>query len=230
MTAEEAFHQAMLDNYSRAGQETGYWGNYFLREVRRKGGLATAKRMLRPSQPGHVAKGMQALIDAGRTDLSVEATVLQTRFLALFTDQEIAEAERRLKGLPSYVRRRPIPPESNFPNELDAATEFSEGATRRVVVNAFERSQKARDACVAKFGFRCAVCGMSFEERYGEIGRRFIHVHHKKPLAARRKAYELRPTTDLIPVCPNCHAMLHVQDPPLGVDQLRDVLKKRAST
>jgi hypothetical protein len=43
MTKEEALNQALRDNHTRAGRETGYWGHYFLRELRRKGGLATAQ-------------------------------------------------------------------------------------------------------------------------------------------------------------------------------------------
>lgn len=221
MSIEDALHQTLLDNYTRAGRETGYWGNYFLREVRRKGGLATMRRMLRPSRPTDVAPGLQALIDAGRTDLSVEAVALEPRFRELFTETELEEARRRLASLPAFVRRRSRSPDANFPEQLEDDPEFTEGAVRRVTVNAYERDPAARAACVAKHGLRCAVCGMSFEERYGAIGRGFIHVHHKKPLALRRGEHRLRVSTDLVPVCPNCHAMLHTQDPPLGIDELR---------
>ncbi len=48
MTLKEALHAKMLAAYRTAGTETGYCGNYFLRSVKRNGGLETAKRMLRP--------------------------------------------------------------------------------------------------------------------------------------------------------------------------------------
>lgn len=226
MPTEDELQQTLLDNYKRAGQETGYWGRYFLREVRKKGGLATAKRLLKPGRQTEVAAGLQALIDAGRTDLSVEAVALEPRFRSLFTADELAEARRRLDGLPAFTRREPIPPDSNFSGDLTDDAEFSEGALRRVTVNAYERDPAARAACITRHGARCAVCGMSFEERYGSIGRGFIHVHHKKPLALRRRKYRPRASTDLVPVCPNCHAMLHTQSPPLGIDELRDVIQK----
>jgi 5-methylcytosine-specific restriction protein A len=226
MSIEDELDQVLLDLYRRAGQETGYWGNYYLRELRNKGGLATAKRLLKPSRRTGVAAGLQALIDAGRVDLSVEAVALEQRFRALFTEDELAEARRRLEDLPEFTRRKPVSPESNFPGDVSDDSEFIEGALRRVTVNAYERDPAARAACIKKYGLRCAVCDMSFEERYGPIGRGFIHVHHKKPLALRRGEYRLRATTDLVPVCPNCHAMLHTQNPPLGVDELRDVLRK----
>jgi RmuC family len=118
MTPSRAFHEAMLGNYTRAGKETGYWGSYFLREVRKKGGLATAQRMLLPAKSRGVPKGLQALVDAGRIDLSVEATVLLPQFIALFSETELAEARSRISSLPPFTRRRKIEPELNFPDEL----------------------------------------------------------------------------------------------------------------
>ena len=41
-------------------------------------------------------KGLDALLDAGRPDLTVEAIVLQPRFASLFTAAELAEAAQRL--------------------------------------------------------------------------------------------------------------------------------------
>ncbi|MGH8258774.1 MAG: hypothetical protein ACREUG_03690, partial [Steroidobacteraceae bacterium] len=32
----------------------------------------------------------------------------------------------------------------------------------------------------------------------------------------------------LIPICPNCHAVVHRRDPPLSPDELRELLRKRA--
>jgi 5-methylcytosine-specific restriction protein A len=226
VTLEEAFHEILYKNYTRVGQETGYWAHYFLRELRKKGGVATAKRMLLPSTSNKISKGLQALIDAGRIDLSVEATALDPRFRKLFTESELQEAQRLLNSLPSYVQRRTTAPESNYPDELDITrnAEFTEGALRQVTINAYERDPAARRACIKKYGYQCAVCDMSFKERYGSIGAKFIHVHHKKPLALRRTEYRIKPTEDLIPVCPNCHAMLHTQNPPLGIEELRAII------
>ncbi len=55
--------------------------------------------------------------------------------------------------------------------------------------------------------YACSICGFDFEKVYGEIGQNFIEAHHKVPLAS------TGPTKtrieDLIPVCSNCHRMLH---------------------
>jgi len=228
MTIEEHLHQTMLNLYSQAGKETGYWGNYYLRSVRKHGGLATAKRMLIPKKNQKIDKGLQTLIDAGRADeLSVEAIVLRSEFSTLFTDDELTEARKRIGTLPLNAKKTIVPPESNYPEVLPESETYAEGAIRNVLVNAFERDPNARKACLAKHGYKCSICNTSFEEVYGEIGSGFIHVHHKKPLAITRSEYKVDPKTDLIPVCPNCHAMLHTSNPPLAVEALKAIYESK---
>jgi 5-methylcytosine-specific restriction protein A len=65
---------------------------------------------------------------------------------------------------------------------------------------------------------------MSFEEVYGSIGAGFIHVHHRYPIYLRKERYRLDPRRDLVPVCPNCHAMLRSREPPLEIEDLRNRL------
>lgn len=103
-----------------------------------------------------------------------------------------------------------------------------EGALITVKANKYERNQKARRECVAKKGYQCLVCGRDFEATYGEIGKRFIHVHHLTPISSIGKEYELNVETDLAPVCPNCHYMLHRKDPPYTIEEMRDILNKVA--
>ena len=99
-----------------------------------------------------------------------------------------------------------------------------EGALITVKANKYERNQKARKECVAKKGYQCLVCGRDFEATYGEIGKNFIHVHHLTPISTIGKEYELNVDTDLVPVCPNCHYMLHRKDPPYTIEELKDIL------
>ncbi len=99
-----------------------------------------------------------------------------------------------------------------------------EGALMKVNVNKYERNQKARRECVAKKGYQCLVCGRDFEATYGEIGKNFIHVHHLTPISSIGQEYELNVDTDLAPVCPNCHYMLHRKDPPYTIEELREKL------
>ena len=101
-----------------------------------------------------------------------------------------------------------------------------EGALVKVMANKYERNQKARRECVAKKGYQCLVCGRDFEATYGEIGKGFIHVHHLTPISSIGKEYQLNVDTDLAPVCPNCHYMLHRKDPPYTIEELKEMLRK----
>ena len=76
MKLERQLHEAMIEMYKRAGEETGYWGKRFLQSVRNNGGLATAQRMLKPSQQKAKLQGLYSLVKARRADLSLEALAL----------------------------------------------------------------------------------------------------------------------------------------------------------
>jgi 5-methylcytosine-specific restriction protein A len=226
MSLEEEFHEAMTDGYRRTGEATGYWANYFIRDVKQIGGLATAKKILNKGASGSSGKGLQTLIDHGRADLSLEACVVSPRFATLFTQKERNEAQSRLDAIPSHGFRRRVPASKIRIDDLDENLKWREGASQQVLINAYERNEKARKACITKYGVRCAACNMTFAKVYGEIGKGFIHVHHIKPLAGIRQEYEIDPIKDLVPVCPNCHAMLHTHDPPLSVEELREILSE----
>lgn len=110
-------------------------------------------------------------------------------------------------------------------DELSNAGVFHEGAVKTVTVNAYERNHAARQRCIEHHGDKCSVCGFHFETRYGPVGKGLIHVHHLRSLAQIGKAYEVDPVKDLRPVCPNCHSMLHRQEPPYTIDELRTMLR-----
>jgi 5-methylcytosine-specific restriction protein A len=116
-------------------------------------------------------------------------------------------------------------PEIPLAEELATPEAFPEGAKTTVIVNAYERNKKARVACIEYHGCYCAVSGFNFASKYGELGNDFIHVHHLNPLRAVVEEYEVNPKTDLIPVCPNCHAMIHRTEPCLSIAELRERLK-----
>lgn len=113
------------------------------------------------------------------------------------------------------------------PTEIINSQGIFEGALKSVLVNKYERNNHARMMCLSKHGYSCSVCGLNFEQKYGEIGRNFIHVHHIIPISTIGREYQIDPEKDLVPVCPNCDAMLHKgQDgKTLTIQELRDFLK-----
>jgi 5-methylcytosine-specific restriction enzyme A len=100
----------------------------------------------------------------------------------------------------------------------------SEGAVFHRTVKQYERSRINRAACIEIQGTNCLICGFSFGNVFGGLGEGFIHVHHVVALSDMGGSYVLNPATDLIPVCPNCHAMLHRHREGLTPEQLIQVL------
>ena len=97
---------------------------------------------------------------------------------------------------------------------------------KQVLVNVYERDQNAREKCIKHFGYNCQICGFDFKKKYGEYGKDFIHIHHINPIyLANGKKYKLDPKNDLIPVCPNCHAMIHRKKPILTPEELKSIIK-----
>lgn len=104
---------------------------------------------------------------------------------------------------------------------------YAEGKKYDVVTNRYERNPINRVLCLNKYGYKCSICGFNFEKTYGDIGKEFIHVHHKIPVSQMGENYIVDPENDLIPVCPNCHAMLHKSDPPMAVEELMTIIRNK---
>lgn len=118
--------------------------------------------------------------------------------------------------------------EDLYPDILNEAESNYEGLRKNVVVNKYERSSIARKKCIAYHGLACNICEMTFLNSYGEIGKDFIHVHHIIPLHKIGKEYKIDYVKDLIPVCPNCHAMLHVKKQngeEVTIDELKAIVR-----
>ncbi|MBM7662812.1 5-methylcytosine-specific restriction protein A [Bacillus mesophilus] len=113
-----------------------------------------------------------------------------------------------------------------YPDEVPETLE--EGTRKTVTVNLYERNPLARKKCIEHYGVQCQVCDIDFENVYGEVGRDFIHVHHIQPLNEIGQGYLVDPIKDLIPVCPNCHAMLHRKED--GINLSVQKLRERIST
>ena len=112
-----------------------------------------------------------------------------------------------------------------FPDEIDSAEIFREGAVRQVAVNAYERDPRARQKCIEHYGVNCSVCNFNFGKAFGQLGEGFIHVHHLSPISEIGEEYEVNPVKDLRPVCPNCHAMIHRHSPPLSIEEIIELKK-----
>ncbi len=117
----------------------------------------------------------------------------------------------------------PIKTDFRFPEEIEEGA-LSEGAIRTVQVNAFERNPEARQRCIEAHGTSCVVCNFSFGDFYGDFARDFIHVHHLNPLGMQRTEHNVDPVLDLRPVCPNCHAVIHMRNGCLSIEEAKSMI------
>lgn len=112
-----------------------------------------------------------------------------------------------------------------FQEELGGEAPLVEGASFTVRVNAFERNPVARQKCINHYGARCTICGFNFGTAYGNAADGYIHVHHLQPLASIGEEYVIDPIKDLRPVCANCHAVIHMRQPPYSIEEVKTMLK-----
>jgi 5-methylcytosine-specific restriction enzyme A len=125
-----------------------------------------------------------------------------------------------------WTARTAVSP-SLSPDEIEGLGDYFEGAKKVVTVNAYERDPKARAACIAHHGRRCKVCDTVLADRYGAIASQLVHVHHLIPLSNIGATYKVDPINDLVPVCPNCHAVIHLRRPnALSISDARALLRK----
>lgn len=99
-----------------------------------------------------------------------------------------------------------------------------EGDAKEIKSKRYERSRVNREICLAHKGYSCYACGFNFLERYGQLGKDYIEVHHTTPVSEMGDNYEIDIDRDLVPVCSNCHSMLHRKKPPYTIDELKEVI------
>ena len=107
---------------------------------------------------------------------------------------------------------------------LESVVIFGKGDGRKIhyYTTRYERSVKNRNKAIALHGLTCQCCGFNFQEKYGDIGKDFIEVHHIKPLFSINQEMEVNAQTDLVCLCSNCHRMIHrKKNEILTVEELR---------
>lgn len=91
----------------------------------------------------------------------------------------------------------------------------------------YERNSKNRIDAIKIHGIRCLCCGFDFEKTYGKRGAGYIEIHHKTPLCSLNEEVVINPSEDLVPVCSNCHRMIHRRkDNVLTVEKIKELIKR----
>lgn len=116
--------------------------------------------------------------------------------------------------------------------DLADLIEATEGGPALKIHLVHERSPRLRAASREYWrhrlgALRCIACQFSFSDAYGATGDDFIELHHIRPLGSRLKTHR-NTVADLIPLCSNCHRMVHrTVDNPIDLKGLRAIVRAR---
>ncbi len=90
----------------------------------------------------------------------------------------------------------------------------------------FETDESIRLQVLKVHGTSCGICGFNYETTYGDLGRGYIKIHQIVP--AEKRLEELDFQHDFIPICENCHGVLHrKKNDDLDVDELKQIFHLR---
>lgn len=172
-------------------------------------------------------KGRYTLTTAGSEYVEANRETVNYLFSGVFSCEEQLSVSGELEKAKQNGKKLLIYPEDE---------RIREGELIQKNSTARKRSAKLRKAAIdyykAKDGeLRCAVCGFSFQDTYGELGEDFIEMHHEKPLyqyeEEELESYFPRAVQNMKPLCANCHRMIHRnRNQVLTVAQLKEIIKK----
>ena len=112
------------------------------------------------------------------------------------------------------------------PDEDEEEKQRLEGRMTEAKLLRRQRNRQARQQCLEASGYKCYICGFDFEKTYGEIGKGFLEVHHKRPISTYDEEHEI-PQSELVPLCSNCHSMVHRRKEAMDVDELKNIVQNK---
>lgn len=133
----------------------------------------------------------------------------------------------RIKGLDNYIsflEKGTLSPKVETKRRIRRSTEDQEGMHVTKETTVIQRNQSARKKCIEYYGCKCAACGIKMRNIYGEIGENFIEVHHLNPIHLFDDQHVVDYIEDLVPLCPNCHAMIHKLADPGDLETLKELI------
>lgn len=119
--------------------------------------------------------------------------------------------------------------EDDIINELDDEIAVQrEGKRKEYFGKRYERKSALRRRAIEIHGTKCHGCAFDFSLVYGSRGEGFIEIHHTKPLSMSDEEQVVNVEEDLVPVCSNCHRMIHrKRDEVLTMEDLKALIRTR---
>ncbi len=102
--------------------------------------------------------------------------------------------------------------------------EFLEGFKTEIVRETNYRNRELIYKAKLELGTTCFICSFNFEEKYGLHGKGFVEMHHLIPISEGKRISKIK---DLVPVCSNCHRMLHKGNITFNIDDIKRMIAKK---
>lgn len=175
-----------------------------------------------------------SMIDRGITRFNQTSQEVSLSSLPLLFSLMQRQAEQRVRLIMDEMQtEREVTVEEVDAHPADfPMLKVVEGRLIETATCRYERNPAARQACLQHYRrlhngkVYCEICGFDFESKYGEKFRDYIHIHHLNPLSSFEGEHSIDPIRDLIPVCPNCHAVAHKNTPPYTPDEIRAMMNR----
>ncbi|MDR2409687.1 MAG: HNH endonuclease [Bacteroidales bacterium] len=165
------------------------------------------------------------ITDNGKLHLQENQEILEYLLINDFLYTDLAE---NLREIEKNQNSRKI-------EVFDENVIIQEGRKKLVEIEVYKRSSALRTYAIEHFCIDdkvfCQCCKFNFQDFYGEeTGKGFIEIHHTKPIF-KYEDDDLENTlaqaiNNLIPVCSNCHRMIHRnRNKPLEIQYLIENIK-----
>lgn len=144
---------------------------------------------------------------------------------------EFASNPDRLTVTAAAIRSRVVnrPRNEIFNMHVEDEEDFPEGALLFRSHRSRERNaalvRRAKRLFLKQYGkLACVACGFDFGSRYGKLGDGYIECHHTVAVSQLAPGARTR-VKDLVPLCSNCHRMVHRRRPWLSASELKVFLQ-----
>jgi predicted HNH restriction endonuclease len=172
--------------------------------------------------------GSFGITEMGRTYLNANLDLVQYLFTNNFSSEDIIDS---LTAIDQRQKEKEIVNAVVF----DENFLIYEGNVKYRQSKVYERSSQLRNLAVEKYTIggriKCSVCCFDFEDFYGEYGKYFIEIHHQKPVFMLNER-EYKQTLEaalvnVVPVCSNCHRMVHKTKIPLTIEEMKAKINQK---
>lgn len=172
------------------------------------------------------SKGRYVLTDAGEKYLDANIEAMNYMFSNKFSCEDFTTVVENI--IKSQGKKHSLLVYSEDEMVFEGASTVKQSKTK-------SRSQRLRKAAIEYYTdtngkISCDVCGFCFEDKYGDIGKDFIEIHHEKPICQYSdegfESYISEAIKYVKPLCANCHRMIHHNSTrPMTIDELKKVIK-----